>query len=197
MASDDEADDTIEVSNDLVNTVHERLNDVTPTEITRRQAIMAMVAAGIGSFGVGHASAAASTSDSDGDIGTPSNRIDAFVDGLSMVSIEEPVHTDTVAVSSYSVDFTDGSVQKLTMDSASVSSPSIGFTGGSTATGANSTTVIAVQDGSGGVDYSFAGVLWPGGSGPSPSTSANAIDIYTFVYDGSNTYGFTGGQAFA
>lgn len=55
---------------------------------TRRAAMGGIAAlAGAGSFAAGRASAAASTSDSDGDIGQPGNRVDAFLDGADANSV--------------------------------------------------------------------------------------------------------------
>lgn len=43
----------------------------------------------------------------------------------------------------------------------------------------------------------FTGVLWPGGTAPTMSTGASAIDIYSFTSDGTSWYGTVVGQAFA
>lgn len=40
----------------------------------------------------------------------------------------------------------------------------------------------------------WTGIKWAGGTGPTVSTGT---DIYTFFYDGSNYYGFSGGQSFS
>jgi hypothetical protein len=50
-------------------------------------------------------------------------------------------------------------------------------------------TIICKQDGSGHV-YAFpSSVLWPGGTVPTLSSTANAIDIVSFLYDGTSYYG--------
>lgn len=48
--------------------------------------------------------------------------------------------------------------------------------------------IMLKQDGTGNRTVTWpATVLWPGGSAPTLSTAANAVDIITFVYDGTNT----------
>lgn len=47
-----------------------------------------------------------------------------------------------------------------------------------------------VQDGTGSRTLAYgANYLWPGGTAPTLSTAANAVDILTFVSDGTNMYG--------
>lgn len=58
-----------------------------------RRTLLRVVAGGAGAgalgvLGTGAASADASTSDGDGDVGTPNNRVDAFLDGADLVSLE-------------------------------------------------------------------------------------------------------------
>jgi hypothetical protein len=56
--------------------------------------------------------------------------------------------------------------------------------------GAASLTLRLIQDGTGGRTVTWpAGVLWPGGTAPTLSTAASAIDIITFYWDGTNYYG--------
>ncbi len=52
-------------------------------------------------------------------------------------------------------------------------------------------TVVVTQDGSGHV-YSFSGIKWAGGSAPTYSTTAAAIDVFSFIYDGTSYYGMGG-----
>jgi len=57
--------------------------------MTRRAAMLAVVGAvGGAGFMSGRVSAAASTSDSDGDVGTPSNRVDVFADGVDTLTVD-------------------------------------------------------------------------------------------------------------
>lgn len=63
-------------------------------------------------------------------------------------------------------------------------------------------TVELVQDATGGRTVSWAtpsgAIRWPGGTVPTITATANAIDVLTFVcIGGVNWYGFVAGQAFA
>jgi hypothetical protein len=54
-----------------------------------------------------------------------------------------------------------------------------------------------IQDGTGGRTVTFpAAVKWAGGAQPTWVTTAAAINIATFLYDGTNYWG-TGGTGFA
>lgn len=53
--------------------------------------------------------------------------------------------------------------------------------------------VRLVQDATGGRTVTWpASVKWPGGTAPTLSTAANAIDIVSFYFDGTNYYGQAG-----
>lgn len=58
-------------------------------------------------------------------------------------------------------------------------------------------TLVLKQDGTGRTGTQLPTSKWEGAVVPVVTTTANAIDIYTFFYDGTNQYGFTGGQGFA
>jgi hypothetical protein len=64
--------------------------------INRRQALGLLAGIGVGGAagyaGVGQASADASTSDSDGNVGTPSDRVDVFADGMDSKSVKTGKH---------------------------------------------------------------------------------------------------------
>jgi hypothetical protein len=50
--------------------------------------------------------------------------------------------------------------------------------------------LIVKQDATGGRTLTFGSVFkWAGGTAPTLSTGANEIDIFTFIYDGTNLYG--------
>lgn len=65
-------------------------------------------------------------------------------------------------------------------------------------TGIQRFTVVLKQDGTGGhtTTWGFS-PLWAGGSAPTVTATASAVDIYTFYFDGTNYYGFTAGQGFS
>jgi hypothetical protein len=65
-----------------------------------------------------------------------------------------------------------------------------------TATAGQSFILIVSQDATGGRTATFTSVKWPGGSAPTITATASAVDILSFVANGSVWYGtFT--QAFA
>ena len=94
--------------------------------------------------------------------------------------IKEKVETKTSA-SSISIDPKDGSIQSVTLDTDATFSMS-GFETG------NSVTLIITQDGTGSRTGTFTSVKFPGGA-PTLTTDANAIDVVTIVYDGTNYLG--------
>ena len=57
-------------------------------------------------------------------------------------------------------------------------------------------TLVVVQDATGSRTLTFSGVKWPGGTAPTLSTAANAVDVFSFVGDGTNLYG-VGQKGFA
>lgn len=92
--SDGDARDSEELSPEDRRVLKRVVDDIKTNSMTRRAALALGAgatagAAGAGGFVVGQASAAASTADSDGDIGQPGDRVDAFVDGVDVKSIKD------------------------------------------------------------------------------------------------------------
>lgn len=74
------------------------------------------------------------------------------------------------------------------------------FTNPSSSPAGNSFVLVIVQDATGGRTVTWpASVLWDSGTAPTISSSANAVDLFTFISpDGGTTwYGLTGAQALA
>ena len=104
---------------------------------------------------------------------------------------------DTVAASgaTLTVDLADGNVHDVTLTdnctftfSGTVASRACGF------------TLILRQDGTGSRTVTWpAAVDWPGGTAPTLSTAASAVDLLTFltVDNGTTWLGFVSGQAMA
>ena len=65
-----------------------------------------------------------------------------------------------------------------------------------TATAGKSFVLILTQASSGMTTATFTGVKWPGGTGPTITATASAVDIISFVANGSVWYG-NAAQAFA
>lgn len=67
-----------------------------------------------------------------------------------------------------------------------------------TAAAGKSFTVVTVQDATGSRIPTFTGAKWAGGTMPTASTAANAIDVWTFLCaDGSTWLGFQSGKGMA
>lgn len=60
-----------------------------------------------------------------------------------------------------------------------------------------SLTVVMKQDATGGRSYVLPSAKWEGATPPTSSTTPDAIDIRTFFYDGTYTYGFEVGTGMA
>ena len=95
---DDGLDDLSQEEQSAIRDVLERVDVdriAEATGVSRRQALQVIAATGVGiAVGgvgtnalVGNAQAAASTSDSDGNVGLPSNRVDVFADGVDSNSL--------------------------------------------------------------------------------------------------------------
>jgi len=93
------------------------------------------------------------------------------------------------------VDMNNETVVRLTLN-ASVTSWTINNL---TAGKASGFTLITIPNGSVfTITWTFGGVAvkWPGGTAPTLTTTNAKFDVFTFIYDGSNWYGFNGGQNF-
>lgn len=92
----------------------------------------------------------------------------------------------------YTIDLTSGNAFKITLTgncTFTFSNPPASGTGGSF-------TLILPQDGTGSRTVTWpTSVKWAGGTAPTLTTTASAVDIFAFVTtDGGTTwYGFTGG----
>lgn len=85
------------------------------------------------------------------------------------------------------VDLTNGTVQKLTLTgNATITMP--------TATAGKSFIIMLKQDGTGSRTVTWSTVVWPGGTAPTITSTANKMDIYSFFADGTSWYGTTIGQ---
>ena len=63
---------------------------------------------------------------------------------------------------------------------------------------AHSFTLIVIPNGNVyTITWDFGSIVkWPGGTAPTLTTTNGKFDIFTFIYDGNNWYGFNGGQNF-
>lgn len=107
----------------------------------------------------------------------------------------EDLNTIASSASDPSIDIADGNVVDLTLDD----SPTLTFTG-STSGFACAFTLILRQDGTGSRTVTWpASVVWAGGTAPTLSTAASAIDIIVFltVDNGTTWFGMVSGQDFS
>lgn len=107
----------------------------------------------------------------------------------------EDLNTIASSTSDPSIDLADGNVVDLTLDN----SPTLTFAG-TAADVACGFTLILRQDATGSRTVTWpASVDWSGGTAPTLSTAANAVDVITFltVDNGTTWLGFVAGQAMA
>lgn len=104
-------------------------------------------------------------------------------------AVEQAVFSNGNSGTSLSVNCDNGNVQSVTITGA----VTIGLT---TPTHPCKFTLLITQDATGHVYGLAATILWPAGTAPTLSTTANAKDAATLIYDGSSTWG-EGNTAFA
>ena len=98
----------------------------------------------------------------------------------------EEVNTANTSTA-YTISLADGSFQVLTLTgNATITMP--------TATAGRSFILLLKQDGTGSRTVTWSTVKWPGGTAPTITATASKQDILSFVADGTNWYGATGGQ---
>lgn len=114
-------------------------------------------------------------------------------DATTAERVEETVVTANSGAS-YAVDCSAGSAWVLTL----TDSPTLSFS--NVPTGGYGVTLVLTQDGTGSRTVTWpAAVAWAGGSAPTLSTAANAVDVITLFTPDSGTtwYGFAGGLDFS
>lgn len=123
-----------------------------------------------------------------GSLPVPTTNVDINDQSLLQVgAIERRVFTDTTSGTTPSLDLAEYGIFDVTMDSATVT---FGFSNPAASGEESSFILYARQDGTGGRTIGFpAAVDWAGGTAPTPTTTASALDIYAFsTVDGGTTY---------
>ena len=113
----------------------------------------------------------------------------------SIQGVKETYATTAPTSSVVTIDLNTTTVALLTLN-ASVTSFTINNL---TAGKVNSFTIVTVPNGSVyTITWTFGGVgvKWPSGTAPTLTTTNGKYDIFSFIYDGTNWYGFIGGQNF-
>ncbi|MGF1477781.1 MAG: hypothetical protein ACFB6S_19720 [Geminicoccaceae bacterium] len=128
--------------------------------------------------------------------GIPISMQDAVLSGAELRDFSETSPTLSVSDGALSLDLETGNVFEavLTEDLATLS-----FVNPPAAGRAGTATLILKQDGTGGRTVTWPGtVKWSNSSAPALTTTADAIDVLTFVTrDGGSTwFGFLGGKDF-
>ncbi len=121
---------------------------------------------------------------------------DQVVERPRIKDYAETRDTPSSSSGALTVDLEEGNVAEVTL----IEDTSIDFANPPVAGQAGSLTLILKQDDTGGWAVTWpSSVQWPGGSAPSLSTSADAVDVLTFVTtDGGTTwYGFLAGAGMA
>jgi len=94
------------------------------------------------------------------------------------------LHSNGNTGSTITIDWNDGSKQDMTV----TANCTVSFT--APASGAGNFVIKVVQDGTGGRTLAWpAAVKWPGGTEPTLSTDAGAVDVFTFFYDSASWFG--------
>lgn len=107
---------------------------------------------------------------------------------LTNPTVTNYVETSYSANSSTAItlNLANGTVQIITL----TGSPTITMP---TAT-AGKSFILLLKTGTGSYTVTWSTVKWPGGTAPTITSTASRMDIYSFVSDGTNWYGATGGQ---
>ena len=99
------------------------------------------------------------------------------------IDVSGAMYSRLVTATSSAVNWDSGNVQEMTL----TSSPTLTFTG---AQAGGKYDLILVQDGTGSRTVTWpASVKWPGGTKPVLTSTANATDTVSFIYDGGSFLG--------
>ena len=113
----------------------------------------------------------------------------------SIRGVKETYNAVSPSAGVVTVDLNTTTVARLTLNASVTSFTISNLTAGK----ANSFTIITIPNGTVyTITWTFGGVSvkWPGGTAPTLTTTNAKFDIFSFIYDGTNWYGFNGGQNF-
>jgi hypothetical protein len=118
------------------------------------------------------------------------------IDGESRIQgVKETYTAVTPASGVVTVDLKTTTVALLTLNDSVTSFTINNLTAGKV----NSFTIVTIPNGSVyTITWTFGGVgvKWPGAIAPTLTTTNTKYDVFSFIYDGTNWYGFIGGQNF-
>lgn len=109
------------------------------------------------------------------------------VTGAKQITFNSVPTANKTGASPNLADWTTGSIQEIVLTGNVTGTPT--FTAPS---GASRLTLRVKQDGTGSRTIASwpSGVRWPGGTAPTLSAGAGAVDYITFLYDGTNYDGY-------
>jgi hypothetical protein len=125
---------------------------------------------------------------------------------MNVTGVKETM-TTVAAATNVAINLNLGTIFKLTF-SSTVSTFTITNTDNTNVAAGNSFTLISAPDNSNAKTLAFsfitngaaaAAVKWPtfsGGTTPTATITSGKFDVFSFVYDGVNWYGFTGGLTY-
>lgn len=128
--------------------------------------------------------------------GIPINMQDAVLNAPELRDFSETSPTASISSGTLVLDLESGNVFEVTLTQ---NVTSLVLANPPAAGRAGSCTLIVRQGGAGGRSLAWQGsIRWPGGTSPSITSTANAIDVFSLITrDGGATwYGFLGGQDF-
>ena len=103
--------------------------------------------------------------------------------GLSITQVAESSNTFVGT----NVEWSSGTIHAITL----TANKTLTFTG---AVAQQSITLIIRQDATGSRIITWPTMRWPAATAPTLTTTANKVDIISVYYDGSDYFGFVGGQ---
>lgn len=117
---------------------------------------------------------------------------------LTSIGLTTPTLTNPTVTNYTETRFTANSGTSITLNLANGTLQDITLTGSPTITmptaSAGKSFLLMLRTGTGSYTVTWSTVKWPGGTAPTVTTTASRMDIYSFVSDGTNWYGATGGQ---
>jgi hypothetical protein len=131
--------------------------------------------------------------------------VKSFTSTMNVTGVKETM-TTVAAATNVAINLNLGTIFKLTF-SSTVSTFTITNTDNTNVAAGNSFTLISAPDNSNAKTLAFsfitngvtAAVKWPtfsGGTTPTATITSGKFDVFSFVYDGVNWYGFTGGLTY-
>ena len=129
--------------------------------------------------------------------------VKSFTSTMNVTGVRETM-TTVAAATNVAINLNLGTIFKLTF-SSTVSTFTITNTDNTNVAAGNSFTLISAPDNSNAKTIAFSfitngaaatAVKWAGGTTPTATITSGKFDVFSFVYDGVNWYGFTGGLTY-